>query len=172
LTRSPPDQPGRGSPRAGPRPVFRQPSPPRPGRESEPYTLDDLFPGRAEWALYDAGRAAGLHWACESATPQELARLARLDDPTGWRPGLMDTFGRDRAPGAEGGAEEFHAFVRPDEAGRPGAADAFWQAVLSETDRGKEASGHFTYAFAEVAQSVALVRPDVPRSRSRARGGR
>jgi hypothetical protein len=52
--------------------------------------------------------------------------------------------------------------VRPDEAGRPGAAEEFWKAVLSEADRGKEASGHFTSAFAGAAQCVALTHPDVP----------
>jgi hypothetical protein len=83
--------------------------------------------------------------------------------PTGWRPGRLDTFGRDRAPGAKGGAEAFHAFVRPEKAGRPGAAEEFWKAVLSESDRGKKASGHFAYAFAEAAQCVALTQPDVPR---------
>jgi hypothetical protein len=140
--------------------VTLSPPPRPPGRESEPYTLDDLFPGRAELEISEAGQAAGLAWAGRSATPKELARLARLDDPRGWRPGRLDTFGRDRA--AEGVAEAFHAFERPDEAGRPGAAEEFWRAVLSEADWGKEASGQFTYAFAEAAQCVALMQHEAP----------
>ncbi|SRR5579885_2403935 len=94
---------------------------------------------------------------------QEPAPLARQEDRDGGGPSRVDTFARDRAPGAEGGAEAFHACVRPDEAGRPGAADAFWRAALPEADRGKEASGHFTAAFADAALCVALMRPDVPR---------